>query len=81
MYTSLEYTFSNNDNQFLQDLGTGLKNGDEVPCLGGPEIKLTVKKRLTCIITIGTGPENLPTINVYGYDKILAGTVIRIYFP
>lgn len=38
-------------------------------------------KKLTCILTVGTGPQLLPTINVFGYDLIRAGTFIRMYFP
>ncbi|KAL4456555.1 hypothetical protein ABPG74_000662 [Tetrahymena malaccensis] len=81
MYTSLEYTFDNNVNQFLQDLGTGLKTGSQIPCLGGSTLTTYVQKKLTCILTVGTGPQNPPTINVFGYDLIPAGTVISMYFP
>ncbi|EAR88802.2 hypothetical protein TTHERM_00262980 (macronuclear) [Tetrahymena thermophila SB210] len=81
MYTSLEYTFDNNVNQFLQDLGTGLQTGSQIPCLGGPTLTTYVQKKLTCILTVGTGPQNPPTINVFGYDLIPAGTVISMYFP
>ncbi|KAL4505422.1 hypothetical protein ABPG72_002484 [Tetrahymena utriculariae] len=81
MYTSLEYTFDNNINQFLQDLGTGLQTGQQIPCLGGATLTTYVQKKLTCILTVGTGPQNPPTINVFGYDLIPAGTVISMYFP
>lgn len=42
---------------------------------------MNVKKRLTCVITLGTGPSAPPTLNVFGYDLIKAGTFVRIYFP
>lgn len=81
MYTSLEYTFANADTEFTADLGTGLSTGDEIPCLANSGITTYAQGKLTCIITLGIDSENLPTINVFGYDKIAAGTAYRVFFP
>lgn len=81
MHTSLEYTFANAAGEFPADLGTGLSTGDEIPCISDSGITTYAKGKLTCIITLGFDPDNLPTINVYGYDLIKAGTAYRMFFP
>jgi len=58
-----------------------LSNGDEIPCIADSGITTYAKGKLTCTIKLGIDSENLPTINVFGYDLIKANTAYRVFFP
>lgn len=56
----------------------GLGQWDELGCTVKLGLTTEYTGRLTCIIDLGTSPEDLPTIIVSGYDKIPAQTAIKI---
>ena len=58
-----------------------MSNGDEIPCIADSGITTYAKGKLTCTIKLGIDSENLPTINVFGYDLIKANTAYRVFFP
>lgn len=62
-YSQIRISFDNS-NGYLNDLGTGLQQDDEVGCASLSGLTTNVKKRLKCTIDLGTGAEDLPAIIV-----------------
>lgn len=78
MYSQIVFIFDNVPFAYPYDLGTGLKNYEELGCVGTGLTVLKTKK-LTCILTYGFNAENLPFITVSGYDPIPPNADVTIF--
>lgn len=76
-----------NDNAYLNDLGTYFDNGAELrnpyysylACNLVSGISAVAQGRIRCWLKLGSGPEDQPAINVTDYDPIPASTNIEFY--
>lgn len=75
--SAIEIKFSNT---FAADLGTGLKGGSEIACLNVTGLTFNTMGRITCKFYPSVSTITYPTIIVSGYDRITAGTTVRIQF-
>ena len=83
--SELRFIFENynaNDatNVFKNDLGTGLKEGDEVGCIIHQGISVLEGKRISCILHIGTNSTDKPMITILNYDYIDPATTVSVSF-
>ncbi|EAR88763.2 hypothetical protein TTHERM_00259620 (macronuclear) [Tetrahymena thermophila SB210] len=85
-YSTIVLTFDSNIGKgYLNDLGTGLKTGDELGCVikqqtpaqpAGFQLAQN-QSRLKCVLQQGWDSVNLPRINITGYQEMPAGTVVQ----
>ena len=75
--SAIEVSFANT---FDATLGTGLSAGSEIACLMVSGLTFNIMKKITCTIYPSVSTITYPTIIVTGYDRITAGTVVRIRF-
>jgi len=61
-------------------LGTNFQPGSEIACLGVSGFTFNTVGRIKCRIFPSVSTITYPTIIVTGYDRIAAGTVVRIQF-
>lgn len=74
-YSNLVFIFDTASTiSYSNDIGTGQKNMTELGCIATAGIATTLKQSLTCLLKLGTGPEDLPQVWVSGYDPIKANT-------
>lgn len=65
-------------NIFPADLGTGKKEGDEIVCITISELTFNTMSRIKCTLYLSMSTITYPTILVIGYDRVYAGTTIRL---
>ncbi|KAL4505390.1 hypothetical protein ABPG72_002452, partial [Tetrahymena utriculariae] len=85
-FSTIVLTFDSNIGKgYLNDLGTGLKTGDELGCvikqqkpaqLAGFQLAQD-QNRLKCVLQQGWDSINLPRINITGYQEMPAGTIVQ----
>lgn len=63
---------------YTKDLSTGQADKTELGCVAKSGLQVPSGSRLTCFLDYGTGPEDMPTIIVSGYERILPQTFINI---
>lgn len=73
--SAIEISFANT---FPADLGTGLAAGSEIACLSIAGLTFNTMGRITCRIYPSVSTITYPTIIITGYDRVSAGTTIRI---
>ncbi|KAL4456526.1 hypothetical protein ABPG74_000633 [Tetrahymena malaccensis] len=85
-FSTIVLTFDSNIGKgYLNDLGTGLKTGDELGCVIKQQIPVQPagfqlaqnQNRLKCVLQQGWDSINLPRINITGYQEMPAGTVVQ----
>ncbi|KRX03573.1 hypothetical protein PPERSA_04125 [Pseudocohnilembus persalinus] len=79
IYSNIILSFNIDDNNLIEDIGSGLNDGDEIGCVGVQGINISRQNRLICKIYLGSSEDYPPTIIVSGYDPIDAETQIIIY--
>lgn len=75
--SAIEVSFANT---FDASLGTGLPAGSEIACLSISGLTFNIMGKLTCKIYPSVSIVTYPTIIITGYDRIYAGTTVRIHF-
>ena len=83
--SEIHFIFENFDgmnptNVFTNDLGTGLKNGEEVGCVIFSGLTALSGKRIKCLLKLGTSETDKPTIRIVNYDFVNPATTIIIGF-
>jgi hypothetical protein len=61
-------------------LGTGLAAGSEIACLNISGLTFNTMGRIKCQIYPSVSTITFPTIIITGYDRISAGSTVRIQF-
>lgn len=75
--SAIELSFANT---FDASLGTGLDAGSEIACLMVSGLTFNIMKKISCTIYPSKSTITYPTIVITGYDRIAAGSVVRIRF-
>jgi hypothetical protein len=75
--SAIELSFANT---FKSDLGTGLSAGSEIACLHISGLTFNTMGRIKCRIYPSVSTITFPTILITGYDRILAGSTVRVQF-